>query len=186
MSYNKDKPKRGRNSYTFYCMEMRPKIKKKNPDLNFREINKKISEEWKELSEKGKKKWTKQAEEDKKRYEKELKKWEEEQTSESSEEELTRTRYNGRKKPIPKPKAVRNCYQFYMIEKMAELRKKDKTLDFKKLTKKTSKAWKNVSEKGKKKYNKMAEEDKKRYKKEMKQYEKDRPKTTSESETSSD
>ncbi|KAJ3444855.1 high mobility group protein dsp1 [Anaeramoeba flamelloides] len=186
MSYNKDKPKRARNAYTFYCMEMRPKVQKKNADLNFREVSKKVNEEWKELSEKGKKKWTKQAVEDKKRYAKELKKWEEEQTSESSEEELTRTRYNGRKKPIPKPKAARNCYQFYMIQKMAELKKKDKSLDFNKLTKKTSKAWKNISNKNKKKYEKLAVEDKKRYKKEMKQYEKDRPKTTEESESSSD
>ncbi|KAJ3450029.1 high mobility group protein dsp1 [Anaeramoeba flamelloides] len=181
-----DKPKKPRSSWTFYCMEMRPKLQKKNPDLNFREVSKKVNEDWKELSEKAKKKWKKQADEDKKRYEKELKKWQDEQTSESSEEELTRTRYNGRKKPIPKPVGARNCYHYFMMEKKKELKKSNPDMDSKKVNKKVSKAWDNISQKNKKKYIKMAEDDKKRYKKEMKKYEKDRPKTTSESEPSSD
>ncbi|KAJ6246457.1 high mobility group protein dsp1 [Anaeramoeba flamelloides] len=186
MSYNKDKPKKNRSSWMLYCMEMRPKVQKKNADLNFREVSKKVNEDWKELSEKAKKKWTKEATEDKKRYEKELKKWQDEQTSESSEEELTRTRYNGRKKPIPRPVGVRNCFQLYMKDKKKELKKADPKISFEKMNKKVSKGWKNISEKNKKKYVKMAQDDKKRYKKEMKQYEKDRPKTTSESESSSD
>ncbi|KAJ3450803.1 high mobility group protein dsp1 [Anaeramoeba flamelloides] len=185
MSFNKDKPKKNRNAWTFYCMEMRPKIQKKNPDLNFREVSKKVNEDWKELSEKAQKKWKKEATEDKKRYEKELKKWQDEQTSESSEEELTRTRYNGRKKPIPRPVGARNSYQFFMMEKKKKLKKSNPNMDSKKVNQKVSKAWKDVSEKNKKKYEKKAKEDKKRYEKELKQYEKDRPKTTSE-ESSSD
>ncbi|KAJ6235375.1 high mobility group protein dsp1 [Anaeramoeba flamelloides] len=185
MSYNKDKPKKPRSAWTFYCMEMRPKVQKKNADLNFREVSKKVNEEWKELSEKAKKKWTKEASEDKKRYEKELKKWQDEQTSESSEEELTRTRYNGRKKPIAKPIRPRNVYQFFMMEKKKELKKSNPDMDSKKVNLKVSKAWKNVTDKNKKKYEKMANDDKKRYEKDLKQYEKDRPKSSSE-ESSSD
>ncbi|KAJ3448423.1 high mobility group protein dsp1 [Anaeramoeba flamelloides] len=186
MSYNKDKPKRNRSAWTFYSMEMRPKVQKKNADLNFREVTKKVNEDWKELSGKAKKKYIKMASEDKKRYQKELKKWQDEQTSESSEEELTRTRYNGRKKPIPRPVGARNSYQFFMMEKKKELKKSNPDMDSKKVNKKVSKAWKAISEKSKKKYTKMAEDDKKRYKKDWKKYEKDRPKTTSESESSSD
>ena len=68
---DKDAPKKAISAYFFYIKERRDSITKELPNLNNKEIVKKMSEEWNNLSDDKKKPYVQKAEEDKKRYEKE-------------------------------------------------------------------------------------------------------------------
>ena len=68
---DKDAPKKAISAYFFYIKERRDSITKEQPNLNNKEIVKKMSEEWNNLSDDKKKPYVQKAEEDKKRYEKE-------------------------------------------------------------------------------------------------------------------
>ena len=68
---DKDAPKKAISAYFFYIKERRDSITKELPNLNNKEIVKKMSEEWNVLSDDKKKPYVQKALEDKKRYEKE-------------------------------------------------------------------------------------------------------------------
>ena len=68
---DKDAPKKAISAYFFYIKERRDSITKELPNLNNKEIVKKMSEEWNALSDDKKKPYVQKAEADKKRYEKE-------------------------------------------------------------------------------------------------------------------
>ena len=68
---DKDAPKKAISAYFFYIKERRDSITKEQPNLNNKEIVKKMSEEWNALSDDKKKPYVQKALEDKKRYEKE-------------------------------------------------------------------------------------------------------------------
>ena len=68
---DKDAPKKAISAYFFYIKERRDSITKEQPNLNNKEIVKKMSEEWNVLSDDKKKPYVQKALEDKKRYEKE-------------------------------------------------------------------------------------------------------------------
>lgn len=48
------KAARGKSSFMFYSIEVRPSVVKANPDLKFGEVGKKIGEQWRALPEKDK------------------------------------------------------------------------------------------------------------------------------------
>jgi hypothetical protein len=66
---DKDAPKKAISAYFFYIKERRESITKEQPNLNNKEIVKKMSEEWNALSDDKKKPYVQKAEADKKRYE---------------------------------------------------------------------------------------------------------------------
>jgi structure-specific recognition protein 1 len=68
---DKDAPKKAISAYFFYIKERRDSITKELPNLNNKEIVKKMSEEWNALRDDKKKPYVQKALEDKKRYEKE-------------------------------------------------------------------------------------------------------------------
>ena len=68
---DKDAPKKAISAFFFYNKERRPILKKEQPNLDNKEIIKKMSEEWNALSEDKKKPYVAKAEADKKRYAKE-------------------------------------------------------------------------------------------------------------------
>lgn len=43
-----NKPRRPKNSYTFFCNDKRASVKDKNPDFTFAEVNKLLGKMWKE------------------------------------------------------------------------------------------------------------------------------------------
>jgi hypothetical protein len=59
-------PKKASSSFIFFCQDMRPKVKKDNPQLNMPQILKKLGELW--STTKNRDKWIKQAKEDSERY----------------------------------------------------------------------------------------------------------------------
>ena len=67
-----NKPKRAKTSYLYFCEEMRPGVKNKNPDLKMGGVMKELGKMWKELNEQGKQKYIDLHEQDKIRYEEEI------------------------------------------------------------------------------------------------------------------
>jgi hypothetical protein len=65
-------PKRPTTSFLYFSVEMRPKIKEKNPEMTFGELGKKIGELFRALTPDEKEKYETKAKEDKIRYTKEL------------------------------------------------------------------------------------------------------------------
>ena len=74
---DKDAPKRALSAYFFYNQERRDSLKKEKPELNNKEIIKKMSEEWNALSDEKKKPYIAKDENKKKRYEAEKKAYDE-------------------------------------------------------------------------------------------------------------
>ena len=60
--------KRTRSPYLFFCMEERPKLMKKHPELKFGEVYHELSQLWADLAETKKNRFIKLSEEDRKRY----------------------------------------------------------------------------------------------------------------------
>lgn len=70
-SKKKPKVKGARSSYVLWSSAHREEIKGENPDLDAKELMKKIAEAWKEVPEEEKEEWKEKAREDKERYERE-------------------------------------------------------------------------------------------------------------------
>ncbi|CCK69677.1 DNA-binding protein ABF2 KNAG_0C05790 [Huiozyma naganishii CBS 8797] len=67
----KQAPKRPMTAYLLYCKEIRPGMKKENPDLKTTELTKLFGEKWSELSEQARKPFVEQYEKDFAEYQKE-------------------------------------------------------------------------------------------------------------------
>lgn len=70
-----NKPKRGKSSYLFFCMDERPKVAKEHPNMGAKEITSELGLRWGKLKEKDQKavkKYEKMADADKERYAKEM------------------------------------------------------------------------------------------------------------------
>lgn len=67
-----NKPKRAKTSYLYFCQEMRPTVKSKNPDLKLGGVMKELGKMWGKLSDKEKEKYEELYQEDKIRYEEEI------------------------------------------------------------------------------------------------------------------
>ena len=70
-----DKPTKGRNAYIFYTQAMREQVKEENPTVDYKEVNKILSEMWKDVKEEDgdeHEKYKEMAATDKLRYEKEM------------------------------------------------------------------------------------------------------------------
>lgn len=63
--------KRNKNAYMFFVADKRADVVKENPDMQNKDIVRKLGDLWKELDKKSKAKYEKLAEADKERYEKE-------------------------------------------------------------------------------------------------------------------
>ena len=61
-----DKPKRGKSSFMFFSIEIRPKVVEEFPELTFGGVGKHIGAEWKKLNDKAKKKYEDLSAKDKK------------------------------------------------------------------------------------------------------------------------
>lgn len=71
-----DPPKKPVSGYIRFTCDNREAFKKKNPDLNNKEMIKLLAEEWNKLSEGQKKKFSETYEKEKKKYEEEIKSYE--------------------------------------------------------------------------------------------------------------
>ena len=80
---DKEEPKKALSSFALYNQERIRSLKKEKPELNNKEIIKKMSEEWNALSDEKKKPYIAKAEADKKRYEAEKKAYEEKKKGET-------------------------------------------------------------------------------------------------------
>ena len=161
-----DAPKGAKNSYIFFCNEVRSDVKEENPEMKATEITKKMGEMWKELSDKKKVKYQKMADKDKTRYAEEMSSYEPKEGFKNPKEKSKKAK----KAESTVPKRGRSAYIFFCVEKREEVKKKNPKISNTEILSEMGKMWKSLSEKKKKPYVEMAEADKKRYEEEMKHY----------------
>lgn len=129
------KPKRARSAYTFFVAEMRPEIKKREPEMPFAEVGKALGAAWKVCTHK--EHYNKLAAADKRRAEREREQYEKN-----------------------KPKRAISAYMFFVKENRAEIQKRMPQLKFAEIGRLLGQAWRDLPDKSR--YEMMAEQDKER------------------------
>ena len=161
-----DAPKGSKNSYIFFCNDVRSDVKEENPELKATEITKKMGEMWREMSDKKKIKYQKMADEDKTRYAEEMSSYEPKEGFKNPKEKSKKAK----KAESTVPKRGRSAYIFFCGEKREEVKQKNPKISNTEILSEMGKMWKVLNDKKKKPYVEMAEADKKRYEEEMKNY----------------
>ena len=85
-----DAPKRAVSAYVFFGHSERPKIQEENPDIEFKDVGRKLGERWRNLAAEDKGKFEELAQKDKDRYAKEMAAYNEEKERKAQEEALSR------------------------------------------------------------------------------------------------
>jgi len=163
-----DAPKKGKNSYMFFCKDKRAEVKEET-GLKGKELARALGTAWKALSEKKKAKYKRMAD-----IEKLAREAEKAVYVKKSEDELRALAVNQKKTKKKKYKDIKNprtAYTFYCKDKRPEMKVKKPNLKGPEMTSYLAKKWKALSEEKKGKYKRMAEEDVKRYEEEVEQYE---------------
>ena len=131
-------PKKPPNAFNLFFISLKgitvPKGKR------FYEI---VNEKWKNISQKEKKSFEEKAEIERKKYEEKMKKFE--------------------NRIFDEPKKPKGPFPYFLTEKMAEIKKENKNLNFKEIIHKCAETWKDLEEKKKEKYYKLSEKDRERY-----------------------
>lgn len=144
-------PKRVANVYIQFGKVMRPKLKKKFPDMKPKEIVKEISNQWADIKDTKKaEKYKQMVDEDKKRYDKEMKSY---------------TPTPGFEKKEKVRKRATSAYQFWCKDERSKMEKKFPDLKYTELRKKMGEKWKKLSEEKKEPYLEKANKEKIKFKK---------------------
>jgi hypothetical protein len=152
-----NKPKSKKTALSFFSSEIGAEIRKQSPHLSTAEVNKEVHLKWENLTEQGKQKYKEMAYKDQVRYETEM----------SNYQALTSKASSSATK---KPKAKKSAFNFFSIEKGAELKQKTPNLKQSDVVKEVTDLWQNLEDEAKQKYNNMALKDQARFEEEMKEY----------------
>eukprot|EP00126_Sphaerothecum_destruens_P003977 Sdes_comp17824_c0_seq1m7089 len=156
---DKNAPKRGTSAFIYFGNEIRPKIKKQNPESKITEIATIIGKLWGELSEKEKVKYQKMAEVDKARYRQEM------------ESYVAPPPEKGKGKRAKKdpnaPKRAMSAYMYFASDIRPALQAQNPSMPITEIATIIGERWRNLSAKQKQPYEKLHEQDKARYEREM-------------------
>ena len=160
----KDAPKNARSAYILFSQDMRPEVKKDQPDLDAKDVLKALGALWKSADEDVKAKYQKLADEDKVRFKEEMDNY---VPGEVDEKENTKKG----KKPKDAPKSARSAYIFFSQDMRPIVKEENPEMKSKEIMTELGKRWKEFKDSDDaKKYIDMAQEDKERYNEEMKAY----------------
>ena len=164
------KPKRALTAYNCYSKEQYPIIKSSNASMNFGEVQKLVSTQWKKMSDTDKTPYLALHEADKTRYSSEL------ETYNAAPDELKvmpkkkKVKYTGPKRPL-------SAYMFFKQNTSEEIKKSNPSISFGDLQKEVGIKWTDLKASTKKedikrlaKYHKQHNDDKTRYEKELVKY----------------
>lgn len=157
-------PKAKLNAYTYFVAERRPVLHKEHPDWEFKELTRKVADEWKALSDDKRSEYNEQAKGDAERHDAEFALWEKACRDLGYEPSDVRKHFRDskKKKNLPKgPKRSRTPYAFFMMTMHKTLAGDE--VDFKARTQKMAAAWKAMTPEQRAPYATQAEEDKSRY-----------------------
>lgn len=167
---DKNAPKKPLTAYVFFSIEERSNILKDDPNINFGDISKKLSEKWKSLSENEKIPYINKSNEDKERFKKEMDEYKISESDEDIEENKKSEKKKRKKKNKDEPKKALSAYLFFSMEERPKITEKDPKMNFPDITKKVAEKWNSLDEKDKAPYVIKANNDKERYKRDMEQY----------------
>ena len=161
---DKNAPKRGISAFIFFGNEVRPKIKKQNPNAKVTEIASIIGKLWGELSERDKVKFNRMADVDKARYRKEM------------ETYVPPPPEKGKGKRAKKdpnaPKRACSAFMFFANDIRPALRQQNPDKKITEIASLIGARWRSLSAKHRQPYEKLQEQDKLRYDREMAKYSK--------------
>ena len=145
-------PKRAKSSYLFFCESERKVLKKEQPDLSAKEITSELGNRWNALKDDKKRtkeyqKFVKLAEQDKVRYQNEK-----QGATSSSTEEVAEPKKASKKSAKKDSGEELSGYQLFCHEQRPVVKKSNKGMKAKEITKELSKMWKALSPEEQKKY----------------------------------
>ncbi len=162
----KDAPKNARSAYILFSQDMRPDVKKEQPELDAKDVLKALGALWKNADEDVKAKYQKLADEDKVRFKEEMDNY---VPSEDEKEKDKKTKKG--KKPKDAPKSARSAYIFFSQDMRPVVKEENPEMKSTEIMTELGKRWKEFKDSDDaKKYIDMAQEDKERYNEEMKAY----------------
>jgi len=170
-------PPRAKTPYIFWMQKNRAEFKKKNPELAFGPLSKKMGEEWKKLDEAGKKEYEDLANADKERFRNDLKTFKPppSSSSESSDSEPPKKKRKAKKKKDPNaPKRALNAFMYFSKDIRPQVVKDNPELQKKvhDVSRIIGDKWKKMSDEEKKPYVAKSDADKQRYAKDIELYNK--------------
>ena len=151
------KPKGAKNPYIYFCMELRPQVKQKNPDMSTKEITAELGRLWGACDDKSK--YEALSAEDKKRYNTEMKDY--------TPEGKSKSKSKGKKDPS-KPKRTRSAYIYFGMMMRKVIKSENPDMDSKDITKEVARQWKECDDRTE--YEVLSAQDKVRFEEEMKNY----------------
>lgn len=158
-----NKPKGKKSALNFFSSEMGAELRSQNPKLTTIEVNKEIHSKWQNLSDEDKQKYKEMALKDQIRFETEMKSYQPPNAEPPSPTEKPA-------KDPKKPKAKKSAFNFFSIEKGAEIRQQNSEFKIGEVAKEVSNLWQKMGDEEKQKYNDMAIKDQARFEEEMKVY----------------
>merc|ERR1712071_738096 len=166
-----NKPKRNMSAFFLYSNANRQRVRDQNKGIQFGQVAKILSVEFKALGEKDKQKWEKKAAKDKARYISEMKNYVPPSDSDSDSDEPKRGKKKAKKVKDPnRPKRNQSSFFIYSNEVRADVKKENPEAKFGDIAKIISVQYKALSDKDKKRLEKLAAKDKERYQREMAEY----------------
>lgn len=166
-----NKPKRNMSAFFLYSNANRQRVRDQNKGIQFGQVAKILSVEFKALGEEDKQKWEKKAAKDKARYIREMKSYVPPSDSDSDSDEPKRGKKKAKKVKDPnRPKRNQSSFFIYSNEVRADVKKENPEAKFGDIAKIISVQFKALSDKDKKRLEKLAAKDKERYQREMAEY----------------
>jgi len=156
-------PKPAVTAMQFYVQDRREQIQAERPELDAKEVQKAISEEWKAMDTSAKAPYIEKAHTDKQRYEEEAASY----VPDPSQPNLS----SGKRPRDPRrPKRPKSAYAFFGEATRAELSASMPGLAIDTLSKLIGQEWRKLSEEQKAPYTQLAQQDKERYQMDMATY----------------
>ena len=161
---DKNAPKRGKSSYLFFCDHVRPLIKEKTPDIDFKEMSKELGKRWSELRDEDKRPFIEESEADKIRYKQDMETYVPVAVCENDGDNEKKV------KDKNAPKRGKSSYLFFCIHARPLIKEENPDIDFKEMSKELGKRWSELSDEDKQPFIEESEADKIRYQLEMETY----------------
>ena len=159
---DKNKPKRGKSAYIFFCGANRAKAKAElDDDATLGDVGKKLGEMWQAAKASGNiKKYIKMAEKDKKRYAKEMETYVRPSDEELEEQNKGKRKKRSKKKKSNNKKRGKSAYMFFCAEMRSEIKEDDPDMSSKEVMVELGKRWRTAKEGDTSKWDKMAQKSK--------------------------
>ena len=159
-----DRPKRNKNAYIFFVLDVRRSVHDANPSMQFAEVTREVTKRWKAQTDAERAVYMRRGAEDRQRYQREVEAFQRKYPGEPLKKQKKPRKPRGPKKP-------RSAYLYFSNENRPRLHTANPLgLSFGEVTKRLAEEWTKLNEKQKDPYVALALNDKQRYEEELQTY----------------